>query len=153
VLESVELVVQEAEEGAEGIEGAEDVGVGDAEAKADGAAYGPLSGQLISAARSGCHKAFSNCSQFVRIAEAMYKCDLQCHCDQIGNLYGVIAKRRGKVLEEELLEGTPTFCVVAAVPFVESFGLAQELLKKTAGEATSPQVHALDGSTSIQIMR
>lgn len=59
--------------------------------------FGPLSGQVISTMRGGCRLAFLR--NPVRLVEAMYRCTLQCDTEQLGNLYGVIARRRGKVRE------------------------------------------------------
>lgn len=36
--------------------------------------------------------------------------------DQLGKLYGVIHKRRGKIVSEDLLEGTQTFVIKAMLP-------------------------------------
>ena len=44
--------------------------------------------------------------------------------DVLGKVYGVVAKRRGKVVAEEMKEGTSFFTVRALLPVVESFGFA-----------------------------
>jgi len=54
-------------------------------------------------------------------------------------MHAVIAKRNGRVLDEELLHGWSMFNVTAVLPVVESFGFADELRKKTSGLA-SPQL-------------
>jgi len=59
---------------------------------------------------------------------------------QLGRLYGVLSKRRGRVIREDILEGTDLFMIKALLPVAESFGFATELLKKTSGAATSPQL-------------
>jgi ribosome assembly protein 1 len=44
--------------------------------------------------------------------------------DVLGKVYGVVAKRRGRILAEEMKEGTSFFSVSALLPVVESFGFA-----------------------------
>lgn len=71
-------------------------------------------------------------------------------------MYGVVAKRRGKIVAEEMNEGTSFFAVSALLPVVESFGFADggsqtnisgtmnnilftDIRKRTSG-AASPQL-------------
>lgn len=42
----------------------------------------------------------------------------------LGKVYGVVARRRGRIVAEEMKEGTSFFTVSALLPVVESFGLA-----------------------------
>jgi ribosome assembly protein 1 len=42
----------------------------------------------------------------------------------VGKVYGVVAKRRGRIVAEEMKEGTSFFTVKALLPVVESFGFA-----------------------------
>lgn len=44
--------------------------------------------------------------------------------DVLGKMYGVVAKRRGRIVAEEMKEGTSFFTVSALLPVVESFGFA-----------------------------
>lgn len=44
--------------------------------------------------------------------------------DVLGKVYGVVAKRRGRIVAEEMKEGTSFFSVSALLPVVESFGFA-----------------------------
>lgn len=44
--------------------------------------------------------------------------------DVLGKVYGVVARRRGKIVAEEMKEGTELFTVSAVIPVVESFGFA-----------------------------
>ena len=59
--------------------------------------------------------------------------------DVLGKVYGVIARRRGRIVSEEMKEGTTFFTVRALLPVVESFGFAEEIRKRTSG-AASPQL-------------
>ncbi len=56
-----------------------------------------------------------------------------------GRMYGVVSKRNGQVLTEEMREGSPIFDITAALPVAESFGFAEEIRKRTSGLA-SPQL-------------
>jgi hypothetical protein len=44
--------------------------------------------------------------------------------DVLGKVYGVVAKRRGRIVAEEMKEGTSFFTVSALLPVAESFGFA-----------------------------
>ena len=99
--------------------------------------YGPLSGQLISAIKEGCRKAFL--AQPSRLMAAMYSCDVQATADVLGRVYAVLGRRNGRVIHEEMREGTVVFIVKAVVPVAESIGFAKEVRKKTSGLA-SPQL-------------
>lgn len=44
--------------------------------------------------------------------------------DVLGKVYGVIARRRGKIISEEMKEGTSFFSIHAMLPVIESFGFA-----------------------------
>ena len=75
-----------------------------------------------------------------RLMEPLYLCQFQCSQAQLGNMYGVLSKRRGKILDEDLIEGTDLFTQSALVPVTTSFGLALELLDRTSGGCLSPQL-------------
>jgi len=97
-----------------------------------------LTGQLISELKDALH--VSMLSLPVRIVEPVYKCDLQCDQSQLGNLYAVLSQRRGEVTNEDIIEGTSLFLLSAHLPVHSSFGFAQQLLKKTSGLGTAPQL-------------
>jgi hypothetical protein len=46
---------------------------------------------------------------------------------QLGKLYGVLSRRRGRVVEEDMIEGTDLFLIKALLPVAESFGFATEV--------------------------
>ena len=96
------------------------------------------SGQLVTDVSSGLRLAMLSCP--LRVVEMIYLCDLQCDQSQLGNLYAVVARRRGEIVKEDIIEGTALFVLTATLPVAESFGFAQELLKKTSGNATTPQL-------------
>ena len=57
----------------------------------------------------------------------------------VGKVYGVIGKRCGRVVHEEMQEGTQIFTISAVLPIAESFGFSDEIRKRTSGLA-SPQL-------------
>ena len=95
-------------------------------------------GQIISDVKNALKLAMLSCP--LRIVEPMYSCDLQCDQSQLGSLYGVLSKRRGEVTKEDIIDGTSLFILSALLPVSESFGFASELLRKTSGNATAPQL-------------
>ncbi|XP_006814504.1 elongation factor-like GTPase 1, partial [Saccoglossus kowalevskii] len=99
--------------------------------------WGPFSGQLISTVKESCRVAFQAKPQ--RLKAAMYKCDIQTTADVLGRMYAVLGKRNGRVFEEEMKEGSTEFMVRALLPVAESFGFAEEIRKRTSGQA-SPQL-------------
>lgn len=111
-----------------------------AERKSDGFSvncYGPVSGQLIAAMKEACRQAFQ--AQPQRLMAAMYTCEIMATAEVLGRVYGVLGKREGRVLHEEMKEGTDIFIIKAVLPVAESFGFADEIRKRTSGLA-SPQL-------------
>ncbi|OJT13621.1 Ribosome assembly protein 1 [Trametes pubescens] len=96
-----------------------------------------LTGSFISAVRDACRNGLLDWSP--RLMLAMYICDIQASTDVLGKVYGVVARRRGKIVAEEMKEGTEFFSVRAKLPVVESFGFADDIRKRTSG-AASPQL-------------
>ncbi|XP_033120660.1 elongation factor-like GTPase 1 [Anneissia japonica] len=99
--------------------------------------YGRLSGQIISAMKDACRTAYQVKPQ--RLMAAMYTCNIQATAEVLGRMYGVLSKRNGRVLKEEMREGSAVFDITAVLPVAESFGFAEEIRKKTSGQA-SPQL-------------
>ncbi|XP_026071930.1 elongation factor-like GTPase 1 isoform X2 [Carassius auratus] len=99
--------------------------------------YGPFSGQLIAAMKEACRYAFQARPQ--RLMAAMYTCEIMATAEVLGRMYAVLSKREGRVLQEEMKEGTDMFIIKAVLPVAESFGFADEIRKRTSGLA-SPQL-------------
>lgn len=72
--------------------------------------------------------------------ESHLKLTLNSSLTGIGSLYSVLSKRRGKVLEDSMVEGTDLLMITATLPHAESFGLAPELFRKSSGEVTAPEL-------------
>uniref|UniRef100_A0A672K6G4 Elongation factor like GTPase 1 n=1 Tax=Sinocyclocheilus grahami TaxID=75366 RepID=A0A672K6G4_SINGR len=90
--------------------------------------YGPFSGQLIAAMKEACRYAFQAKPQ-----RLIHVCKYMCFA---GCVYAVMSKREGRVLQEEMKEGTDMFIIKAVLPVAESFGFADEIRKRTSGLAS-----------------
>ena len=99
---------------------------------------GSLNGHTVSLVKEICRRAFSSLPQ--RLMVAMYSCTVQTSPETLGKLHGVIARRFGKVTNEDTNDTCTQFFVSAAIPVIESFGLADELRKKTSGLVLDPQL-------------
>uniref|UniRef100_A0A0F7ZE56 Elongation factor-like 1 n=1 Tax=Crotalus adamanteus TaxID=8729 RepID=A0A0F7ZE56_CROAD len=99
--------------------------------------YGPFSGQLIATMKEACRYAMQVKPQ--RLMAAMYTCEIMATAEVLGRVYAVLSKRVGRVLQEEMKEGTDIFIIKALLPVAESFGFADEIRKRTSGLA-SPQL-------------
>ena len=98
---------------------------------------GRLTGEVIRTVRESIRTGFLDWSP--RILLAMYSCEIQCSTEVLGRVYGVITRRRGRILSESMKEGTPFFTILALLPVAESFGFAAEIRQRTGGLA-SPQL-------------
>jgi ribosome assembly protein 1 len=56
--------------------------------------------------------------------------------DSLGKAYSVLNRRRARIVDESIRDGTDTFIIDALLPVVESFGLVNDLRKQTSGSAT-----------------
>jgi len=57
--------------------------------------------------------------------------------ETLGKVHAVLARRRAKVTNEEVNEGSSMIVVTAHLPAAESFGFAEELFAKTSGAASA----------------
>uniref|UniRef100_A0A1D1YUE7 Elongation factor-like 1 n=1 Tax=Anthurium amnicola TaxID=1678845 RepID=A0A1D1YUE7_9ARAE len=92
-------------------------------------------GQVMTAVKDACRAAVLKKNP--RLVEAMYFCELNTPTEYLGPMYAVLARRRARVLKEEMQEGSPLFTVHAYVPVAESFGFADELRRWTSGAASA----------------
>jgi len=91
--------------------------------------------QIMPATRRSCFGAFLNAQPI--LLEPIYKAQIQAPEDQLGAIYKVLTKRRGKILDTQRREGTPLVIVMGELPVAESFGLVSELRSETSGTAFS----------------
>ncbi|XP_038897573.1 elongation factor-like GTPase 1 [Benincasa hispida] len=94
-----------------------------------------FSGQVMAAVKDACRAAVLQ--KKPRLVEAMYFCELNTPTEYLGPMYAVLARRRARVLKEEMQEGSSLFTVHAYVPVSESFGFADELRRWTSGAASA----------------
>ncbi|KAL8691009.1 MAG: hypothetical protein Q9224_004269 [Gallowayella concinna] len=98
---------------------------------------GRLTGEVIKTVRDSIRQGFLDWSP--RLLLAMYSCEIQASTEVLGRVYGVITRRRGRIVSESLKEGTPFFTILSILPVAESFGFSEEIRKRTSG-AASPQL-------------
>ncbi|KAI3816902.1 hypothetical protein L1987_10687 [Smallanthus sonchifolius] len=97
--------------------------------------YGVFSGQVMTAVKEACKAAVLKKNP--RIVEGMYFCELNTPTEYLGPMYAVLARRRARILKEEMQEGSSLFTVHAYVPVAESFGFADELRRWTSGASSA----------------
>jgi U5 small nuclear ribonucleoprotein component len=90
-------------------------------------------GQVIPTARRVAYSAFLLASP--RLMEPMFRCDIQAPADAMSAIYAVLAKRRGHVVSDRPIPGTPVFAIRALLPALESFGFETDLRVHTLGAA------------------
>merc|ERR1711904_529437 len=69
------------------------------------------------------------------ILEPVYLCNISVPQEAMGNVYGVLTRRRGHVFNEEQRPGTPQMTLLAYLPVMESFGFTADLRSHTGGKA------------------
>ncbi|KAL8657153.1 MAG: hypothetical protein Q9226_002193 [Calogaya cf. arnoldii] len=99
--------------------------------------HGRLTGEVIKTVRDSIRQGFLDWSP--RLLLAMYSCEIQASAEVLGRVYGVITRRRGRIVSESLKEGTPFFTILSVLPVAESFGFSEDIRKRTSG-AASPQL-------------
>ncbi|CAH9079010.1 unnamed protein product [Cuscuta europaea] len=97
--------------------------------------YGVFSGQVMTAVKDACRAAVLQ--KKPRLVEGMYFCELNTPTDFLGAVYAVLARRRARVIKEEMQEGSPLFTVHAYVPVEQSIGFVDELRRWTSGAASA----------------
>jgi ribosome assembly protein 1 len=99
----------------------------------------PISGGMVIAAlRTGIRSALL--TRPVRLMEGHLMLTLHSSLSALGPLYEVLSKRRGRVISDAMVEGTDLISIEATLPQSESFGLTSELMKKSSGQVTAPEL-------------
>jgi elongation factor 2 len=70
-----------------------------------------------------------------RFVEPIFLVEIQCPDDAVGGIYQCLSSRRGIVIGEEPISGTPLVNMKAYLPVSESFGFTQALRAATSGRA------------------
>ncbi|EMR67913.1 putative 116 kda u5 small nuclear ribonucleoprotein component protein [Eutypa lata UCREL1] len=90
-------------------------------------------GQVIPTARRACYSAFLMASP--RLMEPLYACTMTGPQDSVAAVYTALARRRGHVLSDGPVAGTPLYRVSGLVPVIDSFGLETDIRIQTQGQA------------------
>jgi len=69
------------------------------------------------------------------LMEPYYLADVSTQQDCVGAIYGIITQRRGQVIAENAIPGSPIVVMKCYLPVAESFGLTAALRAATAGKA------------------
>lgn len=88
-------------------------------------------GQMIPTARRACYSSFLMASP--RLMEPVYAVSATGPEDSYMEVYNVLARRRGHVLSDDPVAGTPLYRVNGLVPVIDSFGFETDLRIKTQG--------------------
>jgi U5 small nuclear ribonucleoprotein component len=91
-------------------------------------------GQIIPTSRRACYSSFLMASP--RLMEPVYSCSMTGPADSVTALYTVLARRRGHVLSDGPIAGTPLYRVTGLIPVIDSFGFETDLRIHTQGQAT-----------------
>jgi len=90
-------------------------------------------GQIIPTARRVFYA--SEITAAPRFQEPIFLVEIQCPEDCVGSIYNCLSTRRGIVIGEEPINGTPLVNMKAHLPVAESFGFTQALRAATSGRA------------------
>jgi len=90
-------------------------------------------GQVIPTARRVFYACVLTASP--KFQEPIFLVEIQCPNDTVGGIYNCLATRRGIVIGEEPISGTPLVNMKAHLPVAESFGFTQALRAATSGRA------------------
>ncbi|KAI9680069.1 MAG: hypothetical protein M1817_005085 [Caeruleum heppii] len=90
-------------------------------------------GQIIPTSRRACYSSFLMASP--RLMEPVYSCSMTGPADAVSSLYTVLTRRRGHVLSNGPIAGTPLYQVKGLIPVIDSFGFETDLRIHTQGQA------------------
>ncbi|KAK3694610.1 P-loop containing nucleoside triphosphate hydrolase protein [Podospora appendiculata] len=90
-------------------------------------------GQIIPTSRRACYSSFLMASP--RLMEPMYSVSMTGPQDSVSTVYNILARRRGHVLSDGPIAGTPLYRVSGLIPVIDSFGFETDLRINTPGQA------------------
>ncbi|KAJ1327592.1 U5 small nuclear ribonucleoprotein component [Microdochium nivale] len=91
-------------------------------------------GQIIPTARRTCYSSFLMASP--RLMEPLFACSMIGTQDALSTIYNTIGRRRGHVLSDGPIAGTPLYRVEGLIPVIDSFGYETEFRIQTQGMGT-----------------
>merc|ERR1711865_1171874 len=94
-----------------------------------------MSGQVMSAMKEACRYCIFR-RGYARICGALLSLEVQCEQEMLGKVYSALDKRRAKIMDEGLREGTSLFYINSFLPLAESELLAVELRQAASGQVT-----------------
>ncbi|EAW15076.1 116 kDa U5 small nuclear ribonucleoprotein component [Aspergillus clavatus NRRL 1] len=90
-------------------------------------------GQIIPTTRRAIYSSFLMASP--RLMEPIYSCTMTGPADAVASVYTVLSRRRGHVLSDGPIAGTPLYTVRGLIPVIDSFGFETDLRIHTQGQA------------------
>jgi len=90
-------------------------------------------GQIIPTARRACYSSFLLANP--RLMEPVYAVSVTCLDSHTDEVYNTLGRRRGHVLSDEPVAGTPLHRLNGLIPVVDSFGFETDLRIKSKGGA------------------
>lgn len=90
-------------------------------------------GQIIPAARKVVHSSLLTATP--RLMEPVYRLQIQCPQDIVSAMEPILKKRRGHVVQDQPIAGSPYSLVKAYLPVIDSFGLETDIRIFTQGQA------------------
>jgi U5 small nuclear ribonucleoprotein component len=90
-------------------------------------------GQIIPTSRRACYSSFLMASP--RLMEPVYAVSVTGSQNEHTEIYNVLARRRGHVLSDGPVAGTPLYRVNGLLPVIDSFGFETDLRIMTAGKS------------------
>ncbi|KAK8912415.1 Pre-mRNA-splicing factor cwf10 [Metarhizium anisopliae] len=90
-------------------------------------------GQIIPTSRRACYSSFLMASP--RLMEPVYAVSVTGPEDSHTEVYNVLSRRRGHVLSDGPVAGTPLYRVNGLIPVIDSFGFETDLRIKTQGSS------------------
>jgi len=90
-------------------------------------------GQIIPTTRRVAYACFITATP--RLLEPIYLCEIAVPKEELGGVYSCINQKKGTIIEEAPVEGTPIYNVKAYLPVRKSFGFSTDLRAATGGQA------------------
>ncbi|KAF1743702.1 hypothetical protein MXB_5574, partial [Myxobolus squamalis] len=90
-------------------------------------------GQIIPTSRRVVYSAFLLATP--RLMEPYYFVECQSPADCVSAVYTVLARRRGHVIQDSPISGSPLYEIKAYIPVIDSFGFETDLRTHTQGQA------------------
>ncbi|KAL2271245.1 hypothetical protein VTJ83DRAFT_616 [Remersonia thermophila] len=90
-------------------------------------------GQIIPTTRRACYSSFLMASP--RLMEPVYSVSMTGPQESVGTVYNIMSRRRGHVLSDGPIAGTPLYRINGLMPVIDSFGFETDLRINTPGQA------------------